>query len=129
MNHFAQKAAQARVITLLLLVLLILTLLLETWWLAAADATLSATLVIMAFKVLPLLFFLRPIQQVRPLSGIWLSLLLMPYLCLAILDSWAPGAEGRFALFDSALIVACCSAAMLLTRWQKKAVDTETAAV
>lgn len=127
MNSFAQKAAQARVITLLLLVLLILTLLLETWWLA--DITLSAMLVVMTFKVLPLLFFLRPIQQVRPLSGIWLSLLLMPYLCLAILDSWAPGAEGRFALFDSALIVACCSSAMLLTRWQKKAADTETAAL
>lgn len=122
---FAQKFARARAATLLLLCLLIVMLTLETWWLAPTSAATSTMLVVMAIKTLPLLLFLRPLQQGRALSGIWLSLLLMPYLCLAILAAMGPGASGRFALINSALIVACCSAAMLLTRWQKQAADAK----
>ncbi|MGH8492605.1 MAG: DUF2069 domain-containing protein [Moraxellaceae bacterium] len=127
-TNFAQKSTQARHATLLLLVWLILTLLLETVMLAPAATGLGAMLLVMAAKTLPLLFFLQPIYRARALSGIWLSLLLMPYLCMAVLQSFATGWTGIFGLLQSGLLTACCIAALLLTRWQKKLADTQSTA-
>lgn len=118
-----KKASQAKWITLLLLGLLVLLLALETLLLAPpAVQTLAIVLVIM-LKLLPLIFFFRPIQQGRPMSAVWLGFLLMLYFCWAILGLYEHGLATKFAVARAVLIGSCFVSAMLFTRWQRAVLE------
>lgn len=124
-----EKARQAKLATLLLLGLLILLLALETVVLAPATVQAPAVLLVMLLKPLPLLFFIRPIQQGRPMSAVWLAYLLMLYFCLAVLGLFEPGLAGKLASAKALLITACFVSAMLFTRWQRAVLEAPATSV
>lgn len=113
----SRRIRLARQATLALLFALIAVLIVETLWLAKLPAI--ALLLVLLLKTLPLILFIQPLRQSRPLAPVWLSALLLLYFCWAVLASWAPGTEGVFALTRALLVGACISAAMVWS-WKRK---------
>lgn len=81
----------------------------------------GAIAVLLAALLLPLAAFLRPLRRGSAGAALWLSLLLMPYFCWAVLGTFVPGTEGLVALLRSLLLGACFTALMLMVRWQRQA--------
>ncbi|HEX4869300.1 MAG TPA: DUF2069 domain-containing protein [Moraxellaceae bacterium] len=101
-----------------LLVLLMAFLAVET---ALKPLPAGAMLVFGAALLLPLALFLRPLWRGNADSALWLSLMLLPYLCWALLGAFVPGTEGLLALLRALLIGACFTALMLMVRWHRAA--------
>lgn len=118
-----RKARLARLGTFLLLAALLVELTVET---LLQPLSLAAMTVVLAVKLAPLGYFLRPVWRGRADSALWLCLLLMPYFCWAILGSFAPGAEGVVALSRALLIGACFAVALLMMRWQRALFFTQS---
>lgn len=114
----SRRQRLARQATLVLLALLAAVLLLETLWLSGLPFT--ALLLVLLLKLLPLALFIPALRRPRPLTPVWLSTLLLPYFCWAVLAAWAPGTEGALALLRALLIAACIIAAMTWS-WRRKA--------
>lgn len=123
MTHPQEKAQLAKWVTLLLLSLLILMLALETMLLAPPTVQTPAILLVMMLKLLPLVFFFRPIHQGRPMSAVWLGFLLMLYFCWAVLGLFEQGLAGKLAAARAVLIGSCFVSAMLFTRWQRAVLE------
>lgn len=81
----------------------------------------AAVAVLLAVLLLPLAAFLRPLHRGSAGAALWLSLLLMPYFCWAVLGAFVPGTDGLVALLRSLLLGACFTALMLMVRWQRQA--------
>lgn len=79
---------------------------------------------LLAVLLLPLAAFLRPLRRGSAGAALWLSMLLMPYFCWAVLGTFVPGTEGLLALLRSLLLGACFTALMLMVRWQRQAAAT-----
>lgn len=116
----SRRIRLARQATLTLLFALIGVLIVETLWLTQLPPI--ALLLILLLKTLPLILFIQPLRQRRPLAPVWFSALLLLYFCWAVLASWAPGTEGIFALIRALLVSACISAAMVWS-WKGKQVE------
>ena len=115
----ATKARWAQLTTLCLLALLMLVLVVETVLLVPA----RIQLLVIALKLLPLLFFVWPIWQGRPMSAVWLGFLLMLYFCWAVLGLYESGLAGQMALARTLLIGSCFTSAMLFTRWRRAVLE------
>jgi uncharacterized membrane protein len=118
-----QKARAGRLAAFSLLLLLMAMLLLETVLQPLPPAAMTF---VVALKLLPLAFFLKPMWQGRSDSALWLSMFLMPYFCWAGMGVFAPGADGKIALLRALLIGACFAAALLMMRWQRAAAFTQS---
>lgn len=81
---------------------------------------------LLALVLLPLAPFLLPLRRGNAGSALWLSLMLMPYFCWAVLGAFAPGTDGLLALLRTLLISACFTALMLMVRWTRQAGATST---
>lgn len=114
----SRRQRLARQTTLALLAVLAAVLLLETLWLSGLPFT--AMLLVLLLKLLPLALFIPALRRPQPLTPVWLSALLLPYFCWAVLAAWAPGTEGLLALLRALLIAACIIAAMAWG-WRRKA--------
>lgn len=114
----ADKIAGARRAALALQLLLMAFMALET---LLKPLPAGAMAVLMAVALLPLAAFLPSLRRGDPGRALWLSLLLLPYLCWALLGTFAPGLDGILALLRSVIISACFTALMLLVRWTRQA--------
>lgn len=110
----------ARQITLVLWLMLIGVLVLETLWLSGLPA--AALLFVVLVKSLPLLIALFSFRQAKPLTPVWLAILLLPYLCWAIIGLWVPGPEGMMALIRTLLITGCITGT-IVWGWREKPKD------
>lgn len=81
---------------------------------------------LLAVLLLPLAAFLRPLRRGSAGAALWLSMLLMPYFCWAVLGTFVPGTDGLLALLRSLLLGACFTALMLMVRWQRQAAATSS---
>lgn len=122
-----KKAVLAKGLTLLLLGLLVLLLALETLLLVPPAVPAPAVLLVIMLKLLPLIFFFRPIHQGRPMSAVWLGFLLMLYFCWAVLGLYEHGLAGKLAIAKTVLIGSCFVSAMLFTRWQRAVLEAPAA--
>lgn len=113
-----EKLRYGRLASFSLLVLLMAFIAVETLF---KPLPAGALLFLMAVLLLPLAGFLRPTWRGSPDSAIWLSLVLMPYFCWAVLGAYAPGLDGILAILRALLISACFTALMLLLRWGRAA--------
>lgn len=102
-----------------LLALLMAWLLLET---LLKPLSPGAMLVLATVLLLPLAAFLRPLWRGNADGALWLSMVLMPYLCWAVLGAFVPGPDGLLALARALLIGACFTALMLMVRWHRASV-------
>lgn len=81
----------------------------------------AAQAFLLGLVLLPLLPFLGPLRRGNAGSALWLSMMLMPYFCWAVLGAFAPGLDGVLALLRTVLISACFTALMLMVRWTRQA--------
>lgn len=81
---------------------------------------------LLAVLLLPLAAFLPPLRRGSAGAALWLSMLLMPYFCWAVLGTFVPGTDGLLALLRSLLLGACFTALMLMVRWQRQAAATSS---
>lgn len=107
----------ARRSTLVLWLALIAVLVLETLLLSGLPA--NALLVVVLLKTFPLLLALFAFRQPKALTPVWLSLLLLPYLCWAVVGLWVPGAEGVAALVRT-LLLSGCVIGTIIWGWREK---------
>lgn len=107
----------ARQATLATWLALLVVLALETVLLA--NLPVKALLFVILLKTAPLLLALPAFRQPKALTPVWLSLLLLPYLCWAIVGLWVPGAEGIAALVRT-LLLSVCITATIVWGWRVK---------
>lgn len=115
------RADKARKLTLTLLALLLALMTIETFLFAPPTMSVASILLVIAIKILPPSAFILPIARGRPMSAVWLGILLLLYFCWAVLGAMLPGVEGIVAGLRAALTAACFVTAMFFARWQRAA--------
>lgn len=100
----------ARQLTITLTLVLAAVLLIETLYLSKLP--LIPLMFVISIKSAPLLLFIPALRNPKPLTPVWYSMLLLLYVCWAVLGLWAPGMESFFALIRLLLVSACFIAAM-----------------
>jgi uncharacterized membrane protein len=97
-------------------VLLITLMLTESLLFAPATLAMGPALAAAVLKVLPLLLFSPWLWRRGSGSVLGLSLILLPYFCMAVLAAYAPGHAGQFALLRCVLIAGLLAGCCLVVR-------------
>ncbi len=97
-----------------------LLILLSLWLTVFAPAIHRPVALVLPIMVGPLLFALRGVLYGRPYTHAWLSLLSLLYFTHGVVESWANGAERRFAVLEVVCSVLLFLGSMFYARYRAR---------